>query len=74
MINIIVGVETPPTSYSDIKLFLQNDLTFTKDPRPQVVADWFEFYRNQLVGRVGHFSSNTTNLFCNFIVVFNGNC
>ena len=28
----------------------------------------------KLVGRVGHFSSNTTNLFCNFIVVFNGNC
>ena len=34
--------------YSAIKLFLQNDLTFTKDPRPQVVADWFEFYRNQM--------------------------
>ncbi len=34
--------------YSAIKLFLQNDLTFTKDPRPQVVADWFVFYKNQM--------------------------
>lgn len=34
--------------YSDIKLFLQNDLTFTKDPRPQLVADWFVFYKNQM--------------------------
>ncbi|MGN1154431.1 MAG: DUF6994 family protein [Candidatus Gastranaerophilaceae bacterium] len=34
--------------YSAIKLFLQNDLTFTKDPRPQIVADWFKFYRNQM--------------------------
>ena len=28
-------------NYSTIKLFLQNDLTFTKDQHPQVVADWF---------------------------------
>ena len=34
--------------YSEIKLFLQNDLTFTKDPRPQLVADWFVFYKNQM--------------------------
>jgi len=29
-------------------LFLQNDLTFTKDPRPKVVADWFVFYKKQM--------------------------
>lgn len=34
--------------YSMVKLFLQNDLKLTKDPRPQVVADWFVFYKNQM--------------------------
>jgi hypothetical protein len=35
-------------NYSTVKLFLQNDLKFTKDPRPQVMADWFVFYKNQM--------------------------
>ena len=47
-VNFFLLQDLVAEDYSEIKLFLQNNLAFTEDPRPQTVEEWFILYNNQM--------------------------